>query len=111
MQIAPRVKKVIIKILSLPRRSVTVGFQKGFLKKQNDGGWLDFTQGVNAVGFSGKRRFFFKDYSFQCKVFGASNFGLVLGNCIVNAMIIFCLSKPLYREDLYVKTVRGEGKQ
>ena len=38
---------------------------------------------------------FLEDYSFQCKVFGASNFGLFLGNCIVNAMIIFCLSKLL----------------
>ena len=42
---------------------------------------------VRAVGFSEKQLFLESGY-FQSEMLGAANFGLVLGNFLVNAMIV-----------------------
>ena len=41
---------------------------------------------VSEVGFSGKA-FFLESMSFHSQILGATNCGLVLGNCIGNAII------------------------
>ena len=49
-----------------------------------------YSKSVTAVGFSGGK----KNILFESEMFGATNFEIILGNCLVNAMIF--IKKNIY---------------
>ena len=67
----------------------TVGFQMVWMKKKwyfmGKGALWSLIKSVNTVGFSGKAALL-ESVSFYSQMLGTTNFGLVLGDCVVFAM-------------------------